>query len=486
MKELSCVLAGLFVASVALAQTQNPVATPPADPFEGTWVGRVIAPNASTEIGFAFTHTPRGLGAKFAMPAMFVASMNLGPAKIVDGTYALPDLGIKLTRAGDAMTGTFANPLLRIELRRGAALPSAPALPPLPPAPAPVWSRPLGAKTWASPVATGGTVYVGTVDGKFHALRASDGGELWTWAGSHPLYGEALVTNDYVCFVDDATDLICLARADGALRWRVKLHDEKQAPVPAQKNPTFNHRTATPVVAGATLYVGSTDRGVYALAAATGEILWRRDAGAPIYAAIALHGDELIAGCFDGAVLVLNRETGAEIARTKIGGPIASAPVVIGDTVVVGSRDYLLYGLKRADLSIGWRDSFWFSWVESVPRVVDGLIYVGGSDFRRISAIDPATGATRWATDVRGLTWGSPVVTADTIFAGTSAQNPAAIQHEGGITALDRATGAVKWRHVVPLTADADRAGYLGSLVLSDGKIIGAGYDGTLVAFPAK
>ena len=121
-----------------------------------------------------------------------------------------------------------------------------------------------------------------------------------------------------------------------------------------------------------------------------------------------------------------------------------------------------------------------------MPRLVDGLIYVGGSDYRRISAIDPATGVARWVTDVRGLTWGSPVVTADTVFAGTSAQNPAAITHEGGITALDRATGAVKWRHVVPLAADADRAGYLGSLVLADGKIIGAGYDGTVIAFPAR
>jgi outer membrane protein assembly factor BamB len=117
---------------------------------------------------------------------------------------------------------------------------------------------------------------------------------------------------------------------------------------------------------------------------------------------------------------------------------------------------------------------------------VDGIAYVGGSDFRRISAIDPATGRTLWATDVRGLTWGSPVVTADTVYAGTSAQNPAAIHHEGGITALDRRTGAVKWRHVVPLPTSAERAGYIGSLVLTDGKIIGAGFDGILVAYPAN
>ena len=122
--------------------------------------------------------------------------------------------------------------------------------------------------------------------------------------------------------------------------------------------------------------------------------------------------------------------------------------------------------------------------MESVPRLADGILYIGGSDYRRVSAVDPATGRALWATDVRGLTWGTPLVTADTVYAGTSAQNPAAIHHEGGITALDRHTGAVKWRHVVPLPEKAERAGYLGSLVLAGGKVIGAAFDGTLVAYP--
>ena len=472
-----------MLVSAASAFAQAPA--PAVDPFEGQWVGHVTAPRATAEIAFAFTRTPRGLGAKFAMPAMFVAGLNLGPAEISGDTYAMPELGITLTRAGDAMTGTFANPLLQVELRRGGAWPAAPVLSPLPPPPPIAWSRPLGARIWASPVAVDGVVYVGAIDGKFHAVRAADGEDLWSWSGSHPLYGEALLAGDGVYFVDDECALVCLARGGGALRWRVRLRDEKSAAASATKDPTFNHRTATPVFDHGTLYVGSTDGGVYALDRAEGKILWRHAAGAPIYAAVAIHNEELVAGCFDGTLLVLNRGTGAEIARTKIGGAIASAPVLVDDVVMVGGRDYLLYGLKRSDLAVVWRDSFWFSWIESVPRIVDGVAYVGGSDFRRVSAIDPATGAVRWATDVRGITWGQPVVSGDTVYAATSAQNPAAIRHEGGITALDRSTGEVRWRHVVPLAAAADRAGYLGSLVLASGKIIGADYDGVLVAFPA-
>ena len=478
MKRFSWALSAFVCASLAHGQTG------PA--FEGVWVGEVIAPNAHTAIGFAFTRGKTGLNAKLAMPAMFVPGLDLGPASIVDETYTLSELGIRLTRDGDALSGTFANPLLRVELHRGTELPMAPALADARPGPAPAWSRALGAQVWASPVAREGIVYLGDVDGRFHALRASDGAEQWTWSGNVPLYGEALVTADAVYILDEQCALVCLARTDGHLNWRVALRGEKPAAEPAHSNPTFNYRTAVPVIEAGTLYVGSVDGDICALDATTGKILWRHAAGAPIYAAFALDGDELIAGCFDGTVLAVNHRTHAETARVKLGGAVASAPVVAGGTVVVGCRDYLLYGLKRADLAVVWRDSFWFSWVESVPRLADGALYIGGSDFRRVSKINPASGETDWATDVGGLTWGTPVVAADTIYAGTSSQNPAAIKHTGGITALDRRTGAVKWRHIVPLAADADRAGYLGSLVLSGGRIIGAGYDGTLIAFAVK
>ncbi len=474
----------IVVLAAALALPAHAETPPPRDPFEGVWTGTVTAPDQSAEIGFAFTRGKHGLNASFAMPAMFVHGMNLGPAQISGGTYALPELGVRLTLAGGKLTGTFANPLLRVELQRGDRLPAEPPAPVFPAGPAPAWSRALGAETWASPVARDGMLYVGCADGKFHAVRAADGTEAWIWSGPHPLYGEALVTEDSVCFLDERTELVSLRRADGHLQWRVPLHDEKLAGQPAPANPTFNRRVDVPVLADGVLYVGSTDHSLYALEAATGKILWRHDVGAPVFAAVAREGDDLVAGCYDGSVVVLNRRTGAESARTKLGGPIASAPVLAGGMVIVGCRDYLLYGLRRADLGIAWRDSYWFSWVESVPRLVDGILYIGGSDYRRVSALDPATGRALWATDVRGLTWGMPLVSADTVYAGTSAQNPAAIRHEGGITALDRRTGAVKWRHSVSLPANAERAGYLGSLVLADGKIIGAAFDGTLTAYP--
>ena len=419
---------------------------------------------------------------------MFLYGVNFGPAVIRDDTFVLEPLNLTVTRHGDTLTGTFAIARLPVELRRGAGWLPEPTAPDLPAAPTPVWSRPLGAAAWASPAAREGVVYVGTIDGTFHAVRASDGHPLWTWHGPNPLYGEALVTDDGVYFVDDRCELVGLARADGALRWRTPLHEDKPAGGPLSPDKTFNHRTTTPVIdATGVLYVGSTDGGLYAIGAAHGEVVWRHDTGTPIYAPVTLRGDDIIVAGFDGSVISVNRSRREETMRVKLGGPIVSAPVIAGYRMVVGCRDYLLYGLDAASGSVAWRDSYWFSWVESAPRLVDGVLYIGGSDYRRVSALDPATGKARWATDVRGITWGSPVVTPTTVFAGAAGQNLAGtlIKHVGGVVALDRQTGVVKWRYVSPDPAGAAFTGCTGSLVLAGGHVIGAGVDGMLIAFPA-
>jgi len=148
----------------------------------------------------------------------------------------------------------------------------------------------------------------------------------------------------------------------------------------------------------------------------------------------------------------------------------------------------MLYGFHLTDGSVAWRFSYWFSWVESSPVLRDGVAYIGASDFSRVTAFDPATGHAHWSTPVHGMNWGSPLVTADRVFTGTASQNlpGTVIAHAGGIVALDRRTGAVVWRLVSPPAAEGEFGGYAGSLALAGDKVIAAGFDGKLVAFPAN
>ncbi len=486
-------LSGLFLALVLLpGLAAQPAAAPaPPDSIEGTWLGTVTAPQGPAEIGFRFERDPKGtLVYALQFPVMNAYGVKFGAPVGRDGAaYTEPVFHSRLVLAGGRLTGTFGPGKLPVDLARGGSFTPAPPPPSYPAAPAPLWSHDLGAPTWASPVVTDGTVHVGASDGRFHAVRASDGTARWTWSGPNRIDGRAVVSDDALYFVDGKNDLVCLDRADGTLRWRSALYDEALAGKPQPDNPTFNRRTAFPLVLDGTVYCGSGDGGLYALDVATGAKLWRHDAKAPVFSGVALHGaDTLMFGTMDGSVVLLDRHTRQETLRAKVGGGVVTTPVAAGGRIIVGARDYFLYGLDPAGGSVAWKFSYWFSWIESTPALADGLIYVGASDYRRVTAFDPSTGRAIWGTDVRGMDWGSPVVTAGTVFIGTVAQNipGTVLEHTGGIVALDRRSGEVKWQLLAPRPASGSFGGYAGTLACDGGRIYAAGFDGRLIALPAR
>jgi outer membrane protein assembly factor BamB len=470
----------------------QPVATPASpDPIKGTWLGTVTAPQGPAEIGFRFERSPKGtLVYALQFPVMNAYGVKFGAPVGRDGAaYTEPVFNSRLVLDADRLTGTFGPGKLPVALVRGGSFASAPPSPAFPAPPVPLWSRDLGSPTWAPPVVADGLVYVGTQDGKFHAVRSSDGTAIWTWSGPNRIDGRAIVSGDALYFVDGKNDLVCLNRTGGGLRWRSALYDEALAGKPLPANPTFNRRTAIPLLLDGTVYCGSADGGLHALDAATGAKLWRHDAKAPVFSGVAWHGaDTLMFGTMDGSVVLFDRRTRQETLRAKVGGGVVTTPVVAGGRLIVGSRDYFLYGLDPADGSVAWKFSYWFSWIESTPVLADGLIYVGASDYRRVTAFDPATGRVVWGTDVRGMAWGSPVVTADTVFIGTAAQNlpGTALEHTGGIVALDRRNGEVQWQLLAPRPSENSFGGYAGTLACDGERIYAAGFDGRLIALPVR
>jgi outer membrane protein assembly factor BamB len=477
---------GLLPALVA-----QPATPRPPDPIEGTWLGTVSAPQGPAEIGFRFERTAKGvLVYALQFPEMNAYGVNFGAPVGRDGeAYTEPVFRTRLHLVGDRLSGTFGPGQLPVELTRGGNFTAAPPPPHFPAPPAPLWSCDLGSPTWAPPVVADGLVYVGTQGGSFHAVRASDGQKSWTWTGPHRLDGRAVVSGEALFFVDGKNDLVCLNRADGAQRWRTALYDAALAGRPLPDNPTFNRRTAIPLVLDGVVYCGSADGGLHALDVATGEKLWRHDAKAPVFSGVALHGaDTLLFGTMDGSVVGLDRRTRRETLRARVGGGVVTTPVVAGGRLIVGSRDYFIYGLDPADGAVGWKFSYWFSWIESTPVLADGLIYVGASDYRRVTAFDPATGRAVWSTDVRGMDWGSPAVTKVSVFIGTVAQNlpGTVLEHTGGIVALDRKSGAVRWQLLAPPPAENSFGGYAGTLACDGERIYAAGFDGRLIALPAR
>lgn len=476
-------LIGCFLA------TAFPLTAATPDQVAGLWTGVVNGPQGGTELTLKLAHADAGrFDVTVHMPRMHTYGFTFRAAgEFADGRFTFAPLAVQLILTGETLAGTFGPGRLPVKMHRGGELTPEPPEPVYPDAPTPRWTYSLGAPTWAAPVTEDGVVYVGTNDGRFHAVNIADGAPRWVWSGAHRIDGRAVIAGDAVLFVDGSAGLVCLARADGALRWRVSLHDAVIAGGPPPENPTFNRRTATPLVVKGTVYCGSGDGGLYAVDLDSGRKLWRHEAGAPVFSGVAeIEPGVLAFGCMNGAVVLLDRHTQTEVTRHQTGGGVVTTPVLADGNLIVGSRDYLLHAFSRADGHVAWQFSYWFSWVESTPRLDGGVMYIGASDYRRVSAFDPATGRELWATDVRGLCWGTPVVTTDTVYIGTVAQNfpGTVIRHTGGVMALDRHTGRVKWQYRAPLPAANGFGGCAGSLALADGCVIGAGFDGQLVAWP--
>jgi outer membrane protein assembly factor BamB len=167
---------------------------------------------------------------------------------------------------------------------------------------------------------------------------------------------------------------------------------------------------AAPAVDQGRVYAGSFDKHVYALDAASGKLLWKRDTQ----------------------------------------GAVVSTPAVAGELLVVGNRAYDVLGLRARTGEVAWKRYVWFSWVESSATVRDGVAYVGSSDAAAVLAIDTASGRRLWAADVLGWAWGQPAVSESRVYAGTSSQAGCLAGHRAGVMALDRGDGRAVWRYEAP------------------------------------
>jgi outer membrane protein assembly factor BamB len=459
--------------------------------LEGFWSGTVAAPQGeNAAIALDFHRNENALHFRIYFPAMSLhgATLDLPVQRDGNGGYTIAQpLEIRLQQNGDRLSGTFGADLLPLTLERGGNLPSRPEAPVYPPAPSPLWRYPLEGGTWAPPVTDGETIFIGGSDGRFHAVNAATGTAGWVWPGTIPIEGAAALNEAGVYFMDTHYNLVALDRKTGAFRWRTPLHNEFLAGHSTPNNPTFNHRAATPLVHDGVIYVGSSDGGLYALSPASGAVLWRHNAGAGIYSGIRPHGElGLIFGTMDGSLVHLDLHARREIFRVRTGGGVVSTPLVSGDLLIAGSRDYNLHAFHLRDNTRAWKFSCWFSWIESSPVLREGVVYFGSSDYARLTALDPRTGRAHWSTRIHGLSWGSPLVTDRYVFAGTVNQNVPGtlIAHQAGLVKLDRASGAVLWRLALPDAKEGHFAGYAGGPALAGDRVVAAGLDGWLTAWP--
>ena len=482
------VFLSILAAGPTIRAAETPSGGPVVDPLEGRWLGLIGTDKERIEVGLDFRRNAEGVLELYLTQAISnYFDVKAGVVKREGDQIVLDELALKLRLEEDRLEGTYPGPNSPAIFRRTDSWPEATPIPDLPAGPAPAWQTRLNGQIFASPAVLDGKVYIGTTGGVFNAVDGRDGKILWSFAAGRPVFGTALVTADAVFFTCDNGYLFRLRRDDSKEVWRYDLGDFRASRVLGHPGVfDWDWHGPKPALADGVVYVGAGDGGFHAVDAATGARRWRFEAGGRIRGGAAVSGARVIFGSADHFVYALDAATGKEIWKFDTGAEVEDQPLVAGPRVFIGNRGAGLFALDFTTGERLWKLFFWGSWLESTPILADGILYVGSSDLRRVSAIRPDDGHVIWRSDVYGWSFGTPLLVGDRIFAGAAGGAPYFIHHEASFSMLDRATGKLLRRYPLPEVPGAHQWGIAGSPALAGDLVVVSTIQGGLMAFSVK
>jgi outer membrane protein assembly factor BamB len=248
-----------------------------------------------------------------------------------------------------------------------------------------------------------------------------------------------------------------------SFKWKFQTADRKTEVTPQE--------FASPAVYADTLYVGSARGWFYSLRSATGQVRWRKQVGSVVCAPLVDRG-MLYVGTNDGFLVALDSQTGEEKWRYQSRGPIAQTPASTGDLVVFTNEADQVVALDATTGKFKWQykgetpEEYTLRGHSGVA--IDGeLIYTGFSSGALV-ALRKENGSVAWSTSLKGDADrfmdvdATPIVFEGNVYASSSS---------GGVYAIDKTTGLVKWR--VPFW-DASLPSSTGNVggITSDGKAL--------------
>jgi outer membrane protein assembly factor BamB len=227
-----------------------------------------------------------------------------------------------------------------------------------------------------------------------------------------------------------------------------------------------------------TVYIGSATGELFAVRAQTGALRWRKPVGA-VGATPAVERGLIYVGTADGYLICLDAQTGDERWRYQSRGTIAEPPVVTSKVVVFSNEADQVYGLDALTGSYKWQYKPQESPEEYTLRghagvAVDGeLVFTGFSNGSMV-ALRLENGSVAWSTSLKGDADkfvdvdGTPVVVGQSVYVTSSS---------GGLYALDKTTGLVRWRVPIFDAAAPGATGTTGSLSADDRRLYVAAAD---------
>lgn len=239
--------------------------------------------------------------------------------------------------------------------------------------------------------------------------------QVWSYIADDSIYTSPAVGADGTIYVGSDDNNLYAIAPDGKKKWSFT---------------TRNYINSSPVVGMyGCIYVGSYDKNLYAINP-DGSKKWSFLTGDYIYSSPAIGANGTIyVGSNDKKLYAINTD-GSQKWAFAAGGYISSSPAIGADgTIYVGSGDKKLYAINP-DGSQKWAFAAG-GYISSSPAIgADGTIYVG-SDDKKLYAINP-DGTQKWSFITGRGIYSSPAIGADgTIYIGSHDQNFYAINPDG-------------------------------------------------------
>lgn len=254
---------------------------------------------------------------------------------------------------------------------------------------------------------------------------------------------------------------------------------------------TENAIWTSPVMAGETVYINSTDKMLYALDGKTGQQKWAFAQKSFAFSSPTIGDQQIYVGdgfylyavdtetgvekwryeaklisnspvvvdntVYVGQLMALNAETGDLKWEFPISGYVYSSPAVANGVVYIGSGWGYLYAVDADTGQELWKFKTSAA-IESTPMVANGVVYVGSND-TRLYAIDAETGELKWKFKTDSFIFSSPAIANGVVYVGSGDYH---------LYAVDAESGELKWKFktgmwVKSSPAVADGMVYFGS-----------------------
>ncbi len=344
------------------------------------------------------------------------------------------------------------------------------------------WSFQTEGPIFGSAMLSEDVIYIGSDDGNLYALDAVGGELAWKFATQGIVRSTPAVDNGLVYFASDDGYLYAINAQDGQKVWSTDIgnfiereirEDLGNSPAPTG----YDYVQSSPVVADGIVYVGSTDGKVYALAADTGAVKWTFETKQKIRATPTVDNGVVYIGGWDTILYALDAQTGETRWVSPMGGQVQSKAAVGDGLVYCASRKASVIAVDINTGAMVWEHSYGNNmWVESSPRLVDDVVYIGSSGSKIVLGLNAQTGEPTAIFVSPDFHWSTPIVIGDNLYIGGAS---GAADPNAGFFALKIIDGhfstEMDGRQVfsIPTTMEAHQvwAGVTGSPV-SDGSLI--------------